>query len=303
MPAYNFRKETKLYVVHSGIRYELDIYPDLSFSQTFSETSVPVKTLHSQFDMVEEAIIVQANPANFSFTVPILLQQDMDVLIDLLVDWSTGIEATLNTADLYVVSNSEVYKLEKAVVESGIFQMTKESVILLNLSGSASKLTKFTESLPGTLFPRNTTRTFSMTTALNVTIGGVVQPSITAVSLELKNNVSWVDFATIQDSMKISDASRTMVPGGFVVSSRTLSGTVQQYITDEANTNVNKWAIGTPIRIQVGTLGRPYTLDFNLPSAVYTNRLEVQDIYIQSYDFRLNSNSVPISQIINKRTL
>jgi hypothetical protein len=301
MPTYNFKKQNKLYVVRDGLRYLLDIYPDLSFSQTFNETNVPVKTLHSQFNMFEAAVITVANPANFSFTSPILQEGDMDVLFTLLRDYAAGDEATLNTADLYVESNSEVYKLEKAVFESGTFQIVKDSPLAVSLSGTARKLSKFTGAIPGTLQPR-TTRTHTAVTSMQVAVGGVVQPYITAVTVELKNDVQWVDHATLQNSIGISDASGTMFPEAFVVGSRTLSGTIQQYITDETNSNVNTWRTNAPVNIQVTNTGSAWALEFLLPSAVFTNRLEVQDIYIQSYEFRMNSNPV-LASVIKKRTI
>jgi len=302
MPTYNFKKQTKLYVVRNGLRYLLDIYPDLSFSQTFNETNVPVKTLHSQFDMFEAAVITNANPANFSFTSPILQEGDMDVLFTLLRDYATvNNEATLNTADLYVESNSEVYKLEKAVLESGTFQIVKDSPLTLSLSGTARKLSKFSGDIPGTLQPR-TTRTHTAVTSLQVSVAGVVQPYITAVTVELKNNVQWIEATTLQNSIGISDASGTMFPEAFVVGSRTLSGTIQQYITDETNSNVNSWRNNTPVNIQVTNTGSAWALEFLVPSAVFTNRLEAQDVYIQSYDFRLSSNPV-LTNVIKKRTI
>lgn len=302
MPTYNFKRQTKLYVVRNGLRYALDVYPDISFSQTFNETNVPVKTLHSQYDMFENAVITRANPANFSFTVPILLQTDLNILLELLMDYDeSSTEATLKTADLYVESNTEVYKLEKIVLESGVFKIAKDDFILLSLSGTARRLSKFTGEIPGALQARSSARTFSQVTSLGVTIGGVVQKYITSVSIELNNETRWVEFGTLQNSLNISDASGTLFPEAFVVGSRTLSGTIQQYVTDETN-NVNTWSMNTPINVAAGILGEAPTLEFSIPNAVFTNRLEVQDLIIQSYEFRMVSNPV-LATVIKKRNI
>jgi len=302
MATYNFKKQTKLYVVRNGLRYALDIYPDISFSQTFNETNVPVKTLHSQYNMFENAVITKANPANFAFTVPILLESDLNIVLELLMDYEQGSEATLKTADLYVESNSEVYKLEKSVFESGTFQIVKDAFISLSLSGTARKLSKFTDTIPGTLQTRSAKQTYNQVSAMLVAIGGVTQNYVTSVSVELKNEVQWVDFATLQNSLVISDALGTQFPEAFVVGSRTLSGTVQQYVTNETN-SVNTWSIGGALSIQIGTVGQLTNLQFLVPSIVYTNRLEVQDLYIQSYDWRMNSNPAALADVIKKRNI
>lgn len=298
MPTYNFRKETKVYVVRGGLRYILDVYPDLNFSQTFNETSVPVKTLHSQFNMFEGAVITKANPANFNFTVPVLYENDLQVLLDLLIDYDTAsTEATIKSADIYVEANSEVYKLEKAVIENGVFQIARDSIIVLSLSGSARKLSKFVGAIPGTLQSR-TTRTHGMTTALNIQLGVETLANIAGVSIELVNNVQWVDYTTLHNSLVINGASDTMYPEVFVVGSRTLSGNIQQYVTDENGDTVNTWEIGTSLNIKVGNSSSAYLLEFDLPSIVYTNRLAVGDLYTQSFDFRMNTSPSDLSQVI-----
>lgn len=300
MTTFNFKKETKLYVVQNGLRYPLDIYPDISFSQTFNETSVPVKTLHSQYNMFESAVITKANPANFTFTIPLLYESDLDVVLELLVDYDpTNVEAVVGTADIYVETNSEVYKLEKAVMESGVFQIAKDSVLLLNVSGTASKLSKFTDAIPGTLQTR-TTRTYGMVGALEIVLGGVTKANIAGVTIELKNDVQWIDFATLHNSLAITDASGTMFPGAFVVQSRTLSGNIQQYVTDDNGSSVNSWEIGKALSVRVGNSSSDWLLRFEMPSIVYTNRLDVQELYLQSFDFRMDTNPSDLSQVIIK---
>lgn len=299
MAIYNYKKELKLYIVQNGLRYSLDIYPDISFSQTLSETAVPVKTLHSQRDMFENAVITRANPANFNFTIPILLEKDMDVVLSTLMDYdNTSSEATIKTADLYVEMNSEVHKLEKAVIESGTFRIANRDIITLTVSGTAKKLSKYIGAIPGTLQPRSGYTTYSSPTILEIKLDGVTQSSISAVSLELKNEVSWVDFSTLHNSLVINSASGTQFPEAFVVSSRTLSGTIEQYTTDETTGNPVDWNIGSTLRIRTGNINASWLLDVNIPSIVYTKRVELQDFLMQSYDFRMNTNVADLSTVI-----
>ncbi len=300
MAIYNFKKELKLYIVYAGLKYPLDIYPDITFSQTFSETAVPVKTLHSQTDMFENAVITKANPANFSFTTPILLDGDINIVLQLLADYdTTSTEATLKTADLYVEMNTGVYKLEKAVFEQGTFQIQRNQFITVSVTGTAKKLQEHVGAIPGTLTPRlSGTGGYAAPTSLEIKIGSNIQTNISSVSLELANNVQWVDYTTLQNSLGISSASQSMTPEAFVVGSRTFSGNVQQYVTDETDGNVSTWEIGQPLYIRTGNLNSAWLLDVELPSIVYTKRPDLQDLLMQSYDFRLNSNPTSMAEVI-----
>ena len=68
---YNFKRDAKVYIEFDSLLYPIDVYPDLSFSQTYNENSYKKKTLHSPLNLNEGATIVEANPANFSFTTPV----------------------------------------------------------------------------------------------------------------------------------------------------------------------------------------------------------------------------------------
>lgn len=296
---YNFLRDSKVFIVRNGLRYELDIYPDLNFSQTFSETSVPVKTLHSQYNMFADAVINRKHPANFSFTVPLLYENDLSVLIELLTDYDMSeTEATLKTADLYVVSNNQLYKLEKCVLENGVFQLPREGIVTLSLSGTATQLSNYVGSLPGIPQMRSPARTYMQTTALDVRLNSVPMPSVSSISIELSNDVSWVDYETIHKSQKVSVASESMTPEVFVVSGRTLSGNIQQYVTEDTTQFTNTWEIGSSLQVKVGTLAAQWGLEFDIPSIVFTNRLAVQELFSQSYDFRMNTSPNNLSQII-----
>lgn len=80
MASFNFLKEAQLYLVWNNKQYNIDIQ-EISFSQTFTEESYSVNTLHSQ-DMFEGSVINKANPANFSFVMPALREDDLTVVVD-----------------------------------------------------------------------------------------------------------------------------------------------------------------------------------------------------------------------------
>jgi len=302
MTEYNLKRDSKLYIVYSGQRHSIDIYPDLSFSQTFSETSVPVKTLHKQADLFEDAAITKANPANFNFTIPILRESDLDIVLTLLTTLNSS--ASLNTADIYVENNSKTFKLETSVFESGVFRIDSKSVLILTASGTARKLSEFSGNIPGSSVTRSNTNTFVGVFALSAMLGSEELTHLTSLSVEIVNTVSWLEHGTLHKSLDILDASGTSFPEAFVVESRRLSGTLQRYITKDVGVidkPVTTWSTNTPMTIRIGDVGL-WALRFNLPSIVYTSRIELSDFYIQSYDFRLNTNN-NISDIIVKENI
>ena len=64
MANYSFLKEAKVYIVYGTTKIQLDI-SSISFSQTFTEETRSVRTLHNQNNVFEGSVINTANPANF----------------------------------------------------------------------------------------------------------------------------------------------------------------------------------------------------------------------------------------------
>lgn len=298
MSIYNFKRNTDFYLVYGGNKYTLDVYPDVIFSQTFSEESVVKKTLHDQNNNFDGAVIVKAAPANFNFTIPLLEEEDFQVVFNLLVDYNGY---TINTFDLYAESDHGVYKLDTCVFESGLFTIEKNEVLGLALSGTAKQLSrvgiKGVYSIPGTPVSRSSTRTFIVPTKNKVTIGAVVLDFVRDIKLEIQNKISWTQNDTLHASLAVTSASNTIYPSSFTLEGRILSGSITQYVTSDSYTNQQTWSTGSAITIQSGDKS-PYAIDVNIPSAVYTNRTEPGDLITQSYDFRMLSNPTALSSVI-----
>ena len=79
MPTYNFKHEAEVYVVSGGTTHRIHV-ADISFSQTFSEESYPVNTIHSPNDLFEASVINKASAANFSFSMPAIVQADYAIV-------------------------------------------------------------------------------------------------------------------------------------------------------------------------------------------------------------------------------
>ena len=119
--SYSFLRESKLYLVYGGTKYQIRTTSSIAFNQTFAEDSYPVKTLHEQTKMFEGSTITKANPANFRFTVPLTIEKDESIVIDLLSDLVETTDAGITTQqlksfDMYVQTGSSTFKLESAVV-------------------------------------------------------------------------------------------------------------------------------------------------------------------------------------------
>ena len=69
--SFEFQKESILYIVYNSTNYKLHA-STFDFNQTFKQDSYETKTLHSPTSLFEGSSINTANPANFSFTIPML---------------------------------------------------------------------------------------------------------------------------------------------------------------------------------------------------------------------------------------
>lgn len=306
MPSFNFKRNIKFYVVTDGLKYQLEINPDISFSQTFEEDAQKVKTLHAPKDMFSSATIVKASPANFNFTMPLHTHTEVKPILDLLLkyDDTNLLETTLKAVDLYVDTGEEIFKLQTAVFERGTFNLDKAQVVSVSISGTAAKLSKFGPSgaaIPGVL--QSSTVNYALPEYiecrfLEVLVNGVEQKDIVGLSVEVANNVNWVPYDNLHKSLAISGPSDTVYPEAFVVSDRTLSGVVQQYLTDENIDETLTWDTNATVKISVGNVFESFKLVFDIPNAVYTSRVDASELFLNGYDFRMVSNPQDLSEVV-----
>lgn len=281
---YNFKRNSKLYLVYEGLKYQLEIYPDLSLSQTFSEQGVPRKTLHAQADLHEHAVITKANVANFSFTVPFFDQNALQKELELSTSYTNGVTPYF---DLYVESDNIIYKLEKAVFETTTFNLSRDAPITVSLSGSGSKISKVT-SIPGTL-QSTPTREYTRVSTLSTIVNTTTLTSVININIEVVNNVSWTKNDTINQSL----VNNTIYPTSFVLSGREVRGSVAHFITEDNNDELEDFSTQGELEISVNT----DLLSFALPSMVFTRRDDLNDLITRTYDFRLNTNSTEVKPI------
>lgn len=306
MTAYNFLRESNVHLVYGGSRYLLKTTPDVSFSQTFAEDAYEVKTLHDQTKMFQGTSITKANPANFSFTVSLTTEKDETIVKSLLTDYdSTG--SSIKTFDLFIVTGESTFKLNECVITNGDFNLAKGSNLTLAVSGQAQKLERVGHgydpsegltpySLPGSLVSASSTRTPTLS-LIDVEVGGSDVSNIISATLSVQNDISWTPYETLQSSLSVTNASNAMYPSGFTLGRRVVSGNITQYITENNSSTVQSFNTDTTVRIKTLVSGSTF-LDANLANCMFTKRMSQNEVFTQTFDYRLIGNPANLSTVI-----
>ena len=300
MAKYNFLKESKVHLVHGGNRYLLVTAPDVSFSQTFAEDAIEVKTLHDQTKMFQGTSITKANPADFGFTIYLTKEKDEAIVKTLLTDYdATEGQTRIKTFDLYVVTGESTFKLNECVITSGDFDFSKGSALTLKLSGQAQKLERVgnaSYSLPSSLVSASSTRTPTLS-LIDVEVAGSDVTNIISATLSVQNEISWTPYETLHSSLSVTSASNAMYPSGFTLERRVVSGNVVQYVTDANSSTVQTFNKDTTVRVKTVVDGSTF-LDANLANCMFTKRINTADVFTQTFDYRLVGNPANLSTVI-----
>jgi hypothetical protein len=271
-----------------GVQVKLEVTPDLTFGQTFTDDSTSVKTLHQQV-FFERASITKANPANFTFSIPIFKEDDLQIVHDRLLD--------CKTFDLYISTQQDVFKLEKSVITNGTYEIERSTPLTLTVSGQASKLSKVgafgSYTVPGTVQSSTSNRKYLQTAKVDIDLDSVdISSEIFSISAELQNDIAWNNNSSVQKGISATNRTNAIFPERFTIEKKVFSGSIGRYLCDDNASDVNNFDASTPIRIQIGEeiSGVLYGFDFNMPSCSFTNRSAVGEIFTQNYDWRLTSN-------------
>ena len=291
MPSFSFKREVDVRIVDSGgTRHKIHT-SEIDFGQTFQEKSFEVKTLHNQGSF-EGSVINRANPAEFSLNTPLLKENTNKVIFDRLLDSATF--------DIYISTQSDdVWKLETCVIQDGTFEINKSRPLRLAISGEASKLSKFSGTIPGS-DPSPTTTTYIIPTITTLTLGSDdVSDSIIGLSVELQNSINWNQYDTIHGAVTATDAASSMYPTSFTNDTKVLAGSISKYLRDDS-TSVLTWNSNTPLRLTAGngTQG----LDFNITNCSFTNRMSTPEIFREEFNWRMTQNPTALSSVITYTT-
>ena len=302
--SYSFLRESKLYIVHgsgNGVKYRLYPSSAITFNQTFAEDSYSVKTLHDQSKMFEQSIINKANPASFSFDVSLTTEKNESTLLDLAIDMdSVTAEANiepqkLKTFQIYVQTGSTTWKLENAIITSASLDFIPNNPFTLRVEGEGTKLSRVGDesySMPcDSSFTESSTRT-PLLVYPSVTIGGSAVENIISCNLQIQNNIDWIPYDTLHSSLSVTNSSNAMFPADYTLEKRIVSGEIRQY---HLNTNYNDHAdFSTSVELAITGKKVSDNSDFfkiTIDPAVFTSRLNPEEVYTTSYDFHSSDNT------------
>ena len=292
--SYSFLRESKLYIVYGGNKYRIYTSTSIAFNQTFAEDSYSVKTLHDQSKMFEGVSITKAQPASFNFDVPLTVEKDESIVIDLLGDVTDG---QLKSFDIYVQTNSSTFKLENAIISSANFDFGYENQFTAQLEGQGTKLSRVGDesySIPGSAQSESSTRTPVQVYPV-ITADSLDMNNIISATLQLQNNINWTPFTNLHNSLSVTSSSNAMFPSDYTLGTRIISGEIRQYQTDNNNTQFDDFSTNTNLTIKAIKVGEasnatPF-FQIQLNPIKYTARLDPAEVYTQSYDYRSLDNT------------
>ena len=309
MANYSFLHEAKVYVVYGSEKLQLDI-SSISFSQTYTDETYPVRTIHNQNNLFEGSVINKANPANFELTIPALIEDDIKIIFNRLID--------VQSFHLYIATNQDVFKIETCVITNGTFNIERSRPLSLTVSGEASKvltgqtlpseLEVWSDSKEQTeghsnplLRTSSTVRTYNLTSDLSVALAGTeISSHMSNLSVQLQNGVQWLPYSTVN----VGIGNSIMFPIQYSLSGRTLSGNITRYLNDTTESGAQAVGLNQALRIKAGTMigGLFKGFDFNMTNVSFTNRIETGDVFQQSYDWRLAQNVSSLAGILTYYT-
>jgi len=306
--SHSFLKESKLYIVYGGNKYRIYTTTAIDFSQTFAEESYTVKTLHDQSKMFEGSNITKANNASVSFTVPLTIEKDESIVMDLLSDIVTTADSGITTQqlksfDMYVQTGSSTFKIESVVITSATFQFNPREPFVLELEGQGVKLSRAGDesySIPGSAQSESSTRTPLLVYPV-ISIDSLSMNSLISANLSIQNEIEWTAYQTLQSSLAVTDSSNAMYPSTYTLGKRIASGAVTQYQTDNNITQFDDFNTNSNLVLKAVQVGKQSSdngfFAINLNPVSYTARMGVADVYTQSYDFTSTDNTALSTRI------
>ena len=302
--SYSFLRESKLYIEYSGAKYRIYTSSAISFNQTFAEDSYPVKTLHDQSKMFEGSIINKANPASFSFEVPLTIEKDESIILDLTLDLVATADSDiedqqLKSFDMYVQTGSSTFKLESAVITSASIDFVPQNPITLRVEGEGIKLTRVgDESFNlGTIQSESSTRT-PLLVYPTISVDSLNMNNILSANLSIQNSIEWTPYETLTASLAVTNSSNAMFPSKYTLGNRIVSGEIRQYQTDNNVTQFDDFSTSANLAITAKNVsGNANFFEVTINPAIYTARMQPEEVYTQSYDFRSIENTALNTQI------
>jgi hypothetical protein len=142
--------------------------------------------------------------------------------------------------------------------------------------------------IPGSVISESATRTPLMVYPV-VSVDSLDMNNITSVTVNIQNNIDWAPFETLQSSLAVTNSSNVMRASDYTVSKRVISGAISQYQTDNNINQFDNFSTSANItlkgiKVEDAANATPF-IQLALTQATYTARMNVAEVYMQSYDF------------------
>jgi len=288
----------------------IDIYPDYTVSQTITDKTYSQKTIQEQHKLHDSSNIVKLNPLNAEFTVPILEENDYDLLYELLLDTEND---NLKEFEMLIVpeEGDVSHYCFNCFITSGTFIIERSKNLALKISvegGYAAVLPHSSNtyrllSNSIELASRSGTRTFEMPTYIKCVLDGFdLTEALVSMSIELQNKITWTPYQTVESALAIDEDVSTPPttlprPTKCTLSKRILSGSITKYAGFDSTLSQNtilSFATNKALEIRAGNT-ETSGFRFTLTNCSYTTRSNTSDVFTSVYDWKMNDNPTDLS--------
>ena len=267
-----FKKNLNVYFAsNSGGLVKMPVYPDVSFSQVYTEEELKKKTLHNPENLISDGFTSVLNVGNFSFTIPMMDSIAFQTILSIML------EAPVKSHTLYFENKGVIKKLHSVVFTEAVFNIGRNELMTVSMTGNFSHGTNEV-SIPGT--PSDFSGDlYTYVEGMEVQFGATIYPNINSFSIESKTGVKWLENKTIHDNgPKYRDK--------YITEDRIISGNVVQY----ADMSLPAYSDGYSMRTLIKANGE-VILDFDFPKVIMTTRNQLDDITKKGIDYRVTGNT------------
>ncbi|AJF40900.1 base plate tail tube protein [Vibrio phage phi 3] len=276
---YTLKRECEILVVYKGVGYLFDALPSFDFSQTFSKTSNPRRTLHNN-SAKPVTISGAKNTANFSMEVLITDSYIESVFFEI-AGWNKlgnnvyeypDSVPIIEPCTIYILNPNKNVAVRTAFIESIDLPMAKASPKSLSVSFTASSIDEGVKVEGVGMTHRQATPL--PPSPIQISINSTLANHVTSASFNTKNSVSW------RQDRGIHDVGKVYTPSRAVVSDMSMTGTINLYATKSLVIPSNK-----PIIVDLHTHHSGVTI--KMDSVHLLKRLEPDDVFVEALDITL----------------
>jgi hypothetical protein len=269
---------------------------------------------------MEGTTINKANPVQFSFGVPLTAEKKEAIVTELFSDLVATSESDIETQqlksfDMYVETGSNVFKIANCLISSADFTFSPREQFKVSVDGQGTKLSRVAYydttsdpqrwddvldnsaySIPGNPISEGASRT-PLQVYPEVSIDSLNMSSIIGLTVSIQNDIEWTPYETLHKSLAVTGSSNAMSPTTYTVTNRIVSGEIRQYQTNNNITQFNDFSTNSNLTIQGKKMDGTTFWQLQVNPAMFTSRMTVGDIYVQSYDFRSTDNTALSTKI------